>query len=196
MSQALFEQLRAAVQQRPPRRLGPPRSEVALASVLIPFFERDGEPWLLFVKRPDGSYRHAGQIAFPGGKRDGGETALQCALREAQEEVGLDPKDVEVYGELDEYDTIVTGFRITPIVGKMPYPYPLKPDPFEVERIIEVPLARLLDLGILRTELRKAFGLEIPVYYYQVGDDLIWGVTAGMLTPLLGMIRELPACPR
>lgn len=193
---ALFDELRSALAARAPRRLGELPSGVRRASVLAPFFDVGGAPHLLFLKRPDGDYLHAGQIAFPGGKRDGEETAVDCALREAREEVGLAPEDVEILGELDEYDTVVTGFRVSPIVGVIPYPYELKPDPFEVERLIQVPLARLLDRSIFRKEGRSALGRLWPVYFYRIGEDVIWGVTGGILTPLLEIIRSLPSCPR
>lgn len=195
MTRALFDELRSALAAQAPRRLGELPSGARRASVLVPFFEAGGAPHLLFLKRPDGQYRHAGQIAFPGGKRDGDETALDCALREATEEVGLAREDVEILGELDEYDTVVTGFRVNPLVGVIPYPYEFKPDPFEVERLITVPLARLLDRSIFREEGRSALGRLWPVYYYRVGEDVIWGVTGGILTPLLEMIRALPSRP-
>lgn len=193
---ALFAELRGALRLRAPASLGALPPGVRAASVLVPFFERQGEAHLLFVKRPEGDYHHAGQIAFPGGKRDGDESALDCALREADEEVGLAPADVEVLGQLDEYDTVVTGYRVTPFVGIVPHPYPLRPEPREVERLIEVPLATLLDPAIFRREEREAFGRLLPIYYYSVGPDLIWGVTGGMLTPLLEIVRGLPSCPR
>lgn len=191
-AQPLFAQLREALRRREPKTLGALPPGVIRASVLVPFFEKDGEPYLLFLKRPEGDYRHAGQIAFPGGKRDGDESALDCALREAQEEVGLAPSDVEVIGTLDEYDTVVTGFRITPFVGLVPYPYEFRPAPREVERLIEVPLRALLDPAVHHTERREAFGQVLTVHYYSVGNDLIWGVTGGMLTPLLEIVRGLP----
>jgi 8-oxo-dGTP pyrophosphatase MutT (NUDIX family) len=191
----LFAELRATLAARRPRSLGELPDGTKRASVLVPFFQAGGAPHLLFLKRPEGQYRHAGQIAFPGGKRDGEESAVDCALREAMEEVGLSPSDVEVLGELDEFDTVVTGFRINPIVGVIPHPYAFKPDPFEVERLITVPVSRLLDRTIFRQELRRALGRLLPVYYYTVDGDVIWGVTGGMLAPLLELVRTLPSCP-
>jgi 8-oxo-dGTP pyrophosphatase MutT (NUDIX family) len=189
---ALFDELKAALAAREPVRLGPLEPGVRPASVLVPFYEQDGEAHLLFLKRPEGEYRHAGQVAFPGGKREPGETALACALREASEEVGLSAKDVEVLGEFDEYDTVVTSFRVTPIVAVIPFPYPLRPDPREVEKLLFVPVAKLLDPGIFREEIRQAFGRSWKIYYYDVGPDPVWGVTAGMLRPLLEIVRPLP----
>lgn len=192
----LFGELREALARRPPVRLGPPPAGVLPASVLVPFFLREDEPHLLFVKRPDGDYPHAGQVAFPGGKRDGDEDALACALRETEEETGLDPADVTLLGELDDYDTVVTGFRVTPVVGVIPFPYPFRPQPREVERLIEAPLRTLLDPAKLRTVTGELFGRVRPVHFYEVGIDVVWGVTAGMLGPLLELLRGLPSCPR
>ena len=186
----LFDELKDALAAREPLRLGDSPSSRP-ASVLVPFYEQGGEAYLLFLKRPEGQYAHAGQVAFPGGKREEGESALQCALREAQEEVGLEPGDAELLGELDDFDTVVTGFRVRPVVAVIPSPYPFRPDPREVERLIHIPLARLLDPSIFRAEEREAHGRKWPVYYYSTGPDVVWGVTAGMLTPLLGIVRGL-----
>ncbi len=196
MSLPLFQELKAALASRTPLRRGPAPYTTTPASVLVPFYEEGGEAKLLFLKRPDGDYRHAGQIAFPGGKRDPGEDAVACALREAHEEVGLAPADVELLGELDDYDTVVSGFRITPIVGRIPAHYAFAPDPFEVERLIHVRLADLLDRGRFREEMREYFGKLWPVFFYSVGPDVIWGVTAGILTPLLDIVRALPSVRR
>ena len=191
----LFDELKEALADRVPVRLGSSPSSRP-ASVLVPFYEQGGEAHLLFLKRPEGQYAHAGQVAFPGGKREEGESPLQCALREAKEEVGLDPGDARILGELDDFDTIVTGFRVRPVVAVIPFPYAFRPDPREVERLIHVPLARLLDPAIFKEEAREAFGRRWPVYYYSAGPDLIWGVTAGMLKPLLEIVRGLPCMQR
>jgi 8-oxo-dGTP pyrophosphatase MutT (NUDIX family) len=191
----LFEELREALSGRQPKRLGAPPKGVLPASVLVPLFADRGVLRLLFIKRPHGDYPHAGQIAFPGGKRNDGELSLACALREAQEEVGLRPGDVQVLGELDEFDTVVSGFRISPFVGVIPCPYEFHLDEREAERLVFAPLTTLLDPRAFREETRTAFGHTFPVYYYTVDHDLVWGVTAGMLTPLLKLIRSLPSCP-
>lgn len=188
---ALFDRLEQALSERQATTLASVAPGTQPASVLVPFYEQGGEPHLLFLKRPDGQYRHAGQIAFPGGKREEGETSVACALREAGEEVGLDAKDVRILGELDEYDTVVTSFRVRPIVGVIPSPYPFRPDPREVERLIHVPLARLRDPAALRIESRVWNGKSYPVHFYSVGADVIWGVTAGMLRPLLAILDAL-----
>ena len=191
----LFDELERLLAARVPRLLPDP-SEARPASVLVPLYLDGGEPHLLFVKRPEGDYPHAGQVAFPGGRRDEGEEALACALREAHEEVGLEPSAVRVLGRLDEYDTVVTGYRVTPIVGVIPYPYPFRMQEREVERLLFVPLRTLLDPANCSTRQREWQGASWTIHYYQAGDDVVWGVTAGMLRPLLAEVRTLPSCPR
>ncbi len=185
--------LKQALDARAPRELGALPQGVARASVLLPLFTRAGVPHLLFLKRPDGDYPHAGQIAFPGGKRDAGESALACALREAQEEVGIEPAEVELLGQLDEYDTFVTGFRINPFVGflgELPGPYARALHQREVERVIEVPVAALLVPGCHRLEHGCHAGRAYAINYFTVGPDLIWGVTGGILAPFLELLCE------
>ncbi len=192
-SSRLFSDLEQALGKRAIRRLGESPGGVLAAAVLAPLFVKEGAPHLLFIKRPEGNYRHAGQIAFPGGKRDPTDRSnVDCALREAHEELGIAPADVKVLGELDEFDTVVSGFRVSPVVGVIPYPYRFRPEPAEVERMIEVPLRSLLDPANLRVEQREAFGTRRSIYYFSAGEDVIWGVTGAILLGLLEIIRELP----
>ena len=194
-----FEDLRAALAGRAPRRLDPAaispeylQTEGALrpAAVLVPLFEKDGAAHVLLTRRRADLRRHAGQISFPGGRIDeGDESTLSAALREAQEEVGLDPRRVEVLGELSEQLVVVTGFRLTPWVGRVPYPYPFAPHPGEVEEILEVPLDLLARPGAHRTETREAFGMLHEVHFFSLGRDTVWGATARVLSELLAIWR-------
>jgi len=189
MSPEVLRKLRAALSNRAPKRLGPLEAGTQRASVLVPFFEKAGDLHLLFVKRPEGDYPHAGQIAFPGGKRESGESEVDCALREAEEEVGIPPATIDLLGVLDECDTI-TGYRATPGAGLLSTRQ-FRAHPREVERILEVPLTVLLDRSRFRTQTRDILGRQVLVHYYSVGSDVIWGATAWMLTPLLELIRSL-----
>ncbi len=191
-----FSALRAALRARPPGRLDLAsisreylRSEGALrqAAVLVPLFEKDGAAHVLLTRRGADLRRHASQISFPGGRVDAGESTLAAALREAREEVGLAPERVEVLGELSEQLVLLTGFRLTPWVGRVPYPYPFAPHPGEVEEILEVPLDLLARPGAHRTETREVFGMVHEVHFFLLGRDTVWGATARVLSELLAI---------
>lgn len=194
-----LEALRAALTGRPPGRLDLGaisreylESEGGLrpAAVLVPLFEKDGAAHVLMTRRRADLRRHAGQISFPGGRVDpDDESTLAAALREAEEEVGLDRRRVEVLGELSEQLVVVTGFRLTPWVGRVPYPYPFAPHPGEVEEILEVPLDQLARPGAHRTETREAFGMLHEVHFFSLGRETIWGATARVLSELLSIWR-------
>lgn len=189
-------ELRAALRARTPGRLDLAaisqeylRSEGGLrtAAVLVPLFEKGGAVNVLLTRRGSGLRRHASQISFPGGRVDPGESTLAAALREAEEEVGLAPERVEVLGELSEQLVLVTGFRLTPWVGRVPYPYPFAPHPGEVEEILEAPLELLARPGAHRTETMEAFGMEHQVHFFSLGQDTVWGATARVLSELLAI---------
>ena len=158
-------------------------AEVArAAAVLVPITDR-ARPGVILTTRPDTMRNHAGQIAFPGGRIDPGETAREAALREAWEEIDLDPAEVRLLGEADTYRT-VTNFIVTPVVGMVTPDLPLKANPAEVVDWFEVPLDFVLDPAnqhrkeaMFRGQLRHYF--EIP---WQ--GRRIWGATAAMLVNL------------
>src|SRR2546428_9461801 len=114
------------------------------AAVLVPLLAVDGEPQLLFTRRSRLLRHHQGQVAFPGGCRHPADADLVAtALREAHEEIGLDPADVCLLGPLDDIETVATRFVITPFVGVVPHPYDFRPCPDEADLIFTVPLGRL-----------------------------------------------------
>lgn len=161
------------------------------AAVLVPLFHKEGEPHVLLTKRPERMRRHAGQIAFPGGRVDPGDPdSLAAALREAKEEVGLDPGAARVLGRLDEY-AVITGFRLTPWVASVPYPYPYAPDPGEVERLIYVPISALTAPGAMTKKDVPYFGRTHEMYSFTFGEDVIWGATARVLKDLLDVLARL-----
>jgi len=123
------------------------------SAVLIPIYYKQGEYYVLFTKRTEKVKDHKGQISFPGGayeERDG--TLVNAALRECAEEIGLAAEVVEILGELDDFSTIGSGYIISPFAAAIPWPYPLKVDPWEVEEIIEVPISALLDKDCVHQE--------------------------------------------
>jgi 8-oxo-dGTP pyrophosphatase MutT (NUDIX family) len=161
-----------------------PTRALTAAAVLVPLIDRGGGLTVLLTKRTDHLHDHAGQVSFPGGRVDPEDRdAAAAALREAQEEVGLDPQRVDLIGRLDTYVTR-TGFDVTPWVGLVTPPIALVPDPFEVAEVFEVPLAYFLDPASRRTESRVWQGQERFFYVYPWQGFYIWGATAGMLSNL------------
>lgn len=154
------------------------------AAVLIGIVERDGAATLLLTRRTDHLKSHAGQIALPGGKIDPADAdPVAAALREAEEEVGLDRRLVEPLGLIDPYVSN-TGFRIFPVVGLIDPRAPLTPNPDEVADVFEVPLAFLMTPGNHLIEQRPFRGRERRYYAMPWQERRIWGVTAGILRVL------------
>ncbi len=155
--------------------------EIRPAAVLVPIVRRQGGLSVLFTRRTPHLHDHAGQISFPGGRAEPQDATLEAtALRETEEEIGLAADRVELLGRLHEYVT-VTGYRVTPVVGLVATPLDLRPDPFEVAEIFEVPLDFLLhpenhlrNSVTYEGRLRRYYAIPYRHYY-------IWGATAGML---------------
>ena len=162
-------------------RSSPVAGEPMAAAVLLLVVNHPGEPTVLFTQRTVHLADHAGQISFPGGRVEAGdEGPVQTALREAREEVGVDPAGIEILGELPDYHTS-TGFRIRPVVGWAEPPIAFSPDPHEVADVFEVPLAFLLETANHRYE--SAFYKGRLRHYWAMPwrGRFIWGATAGML---------------
>ena len=163
----------------------------ARAAVLVPLFPGAEGLEVLLIRRPDTLRAHAGQVACPGGKLDPGETEEQAALRETQEELGIDPARVELLGALHDIDTS-TGFLISPWVGRLD-PSALQglvPDPAEVARVFTAPLAALADPQRGRLEIRpwEVAGRTYDVPYFHWEGELIWGATGRLLLDLLDLL--------
>jgi len=162
--------------ERPGRDLKP-------AAVLIPIVDR-AEPTLLLTRRTDTLRRHAGQVAFPGGRIDPEDAdAIAAALREAHEEVALPAAQVRVIGTTDLYET-GTGYRITPVVGVVPPDLPLVPAEAEVAAVFEAPLAYLLDPANHRLHEAEWQGRMRRYYAIEWETHYIWGATAGIIVNL------------
>ena len=185
MSEAQATRLRAALLDP----LEAAQMEVAgsaSAAVLAPLFERDGELYAVFTKRRSHLRLHAGQISFPGGRPEPGDTDLvQTALREAHEEIGLDPASVVLVGALAPTPTVVSDIAIYPVVGLIPAPAaPWTPAEEEVEAVIEASLRELASTHRLQAFERRD-GTRVTTDAYSAGADTIWGATARILTDLL-----------
>jgi 8-oxo-dGTP pyrophosphatase MutT (NUDIX family) len=171
------------MQDRPP-----PPGEVPQAAVLVPLFEDDrGVTRLILTKRPMTMPTHAGHLAFPGGRPDDGDDGpVGTALREAEEEVGLDPDLVEVLGFLPAIHTVEYTLMVVPVVGWIDgVPY-LQPSPREVDLILLPPLEGFKDEGRWRYELWRGH----KVWFFDVDGEVLWGATAHMVRQLVGL--ELP----
>jgi 8-oxo-dGTP pyrophosphatase MutT (NUDIX family) len=169
------------------RRVVPP-GPLVRAAVLVPIVDR-GEACLVFAQRTDRVGHHAGQISFPGGRIDPEDADdLAAALREAHEEVGLEPARVEPLGLLDDTETVATQFVITPFVGVVRGPVVWQPDGEEIEKVIEVPVAALLERGCFRVERWERDGVARDVYFYDYRGDTIWGATARILKQYLDLV--------
>jgi 8-oxo-dGTP pyrophosphatase MutT (NUDIX family) len=159
------------------------------AAVLVPLYEQDGGLHAVFTKRPADMRRHAGEISFPGGRRDEGEELRETALREAEEEIGLARERVQVVGALPPTGTLVTNYSVYPFVGLTGSDNDFRPNPVEVDEVVELALADLV-AGFERKRLIRR-GVPIKTDTYTVGGHLIWGATARILGTLLERLRPL-----
>lgn len=161
------------------------------ASVLLPLVVRDEGLTLMFTQRTAHLTDHAGQVSFPGGRAESYDASpIETALRETDEEVGLDRRHIEVLGTLPEYLT-GTGYRVTPVVALVHLPFAVRPDPGEVAEIFEVPLSFLMD-GVNHQRRSAEFpnGRGRRTFYAMPYDRFfIWGATAGMLRNLFHFLR-------
>jgi 8-oxo-dGTP pyrophosphatase MutT (NUDIX family) len=161
-------------------------SRLRKAAVLMPMYEDGDGLQIMFTRRSEEMPQHKGQIAFPGGLQHPDDPSLRAtALREAEEEIGLRAGDVEILGELDDTATATTNFIVTPFVGLIPHPYTFRVNPAEIVELIPLPLPLLRDPSRFREELWDRDGAKIPVYFYNVGSHVIWGLTARILKQFL-----------
>ena len=157
------------------------------AAVLVPMHGWPDNPGLVFTERRSDLKRHAGEISFPGGRRDEGEELLDTALREADEEIGLAPERVEVVGALPPIGTFVTNYKVHPFVGLIEEGMRFEPNPAEVESVLVASLDDLVAAYAKRRLVRR--GVPIKTDTYLISDTLIWGATARILGLLLERIR-------
>ncbi len=161
------------------------------AAVLVPLFEQDGEIYIVFIRRASTLRSHSGEIAFPGGSVDVTDASpVMTALREAQEEIGLDPSKVEVLGVLAPVFTVVSNFLITPVVAFLPQGLgELHLQTSEVKELILVPLRGVADPAILHTEQWTRGNMARIVHFYDYGPYRIWGATGRILNAFLETLK-------
>ncbi|MFN8578503.1 MAG: CoA pyrophosphatase [Candidatus Sericytochromatia bacterium] len=159
------------------------------ASVLIPIFEIDNKSHIIFTKRTDKVSHHKGQISFPGGKFDKTDKDLEfTALRETQEEIGVNPEDIKIVGKINNMVTN-TNFIVSPFVGILPYPYNFLVNPDEISELIIVPVKHLMNKNFFRIEKKEFNGKLFDIYYYEYLNHTIWGVTGKILFDFLSLIE-------
>jgi hydroxyethylthiazole kinase-like uncharacterized protein yjeF len=179
-----WERLREALATVPePARTPPPDARVGAVLVLVE--ETAQGPGLVLTRRRRDLRSHPGQLSFPGGRREGGETLERSALREAREEVGLAPDSVEVVGVGPVFYIPPSRFWVAPVLARWTRPHPLAENPWEVDAILRVPLARLLEPERWR---HTPLSLEGSTWAWQLDDDLLWGATAAVIAVLLDTV--------
>ncbi len=166
------------------------------SAVLVPLFVKEGGYHMLFIKRSQKVEHHKGEISFPGGLSEySDETVENTALREACEEVGINPQEVKVLGILDDMKTLSTHYRVTPVVGSIPYPYLFTIDSNEVDEIVEIPLSHLLDEANSAEEPITREGKTYTGWVYHYKHYIIWGATARILNDFLARWKSLRNSP-
>ena len=159
------------------------------AAVLVPIFGYPARPGLVFTERRHDMRRHAGEISFPGGRRDHPDEPLQTtALREAEEEIGLARESVEIVGALPPIGTFVTSYKVHPFVGLIGEELDFEPSPTEVETVLAFTVERLRDGFAMRRLVRRGVPIRTPTYV--VDGHLIWGATARILGELLKRLDQ------
>ena len=182
-------ELRQRLESPPPTRL--PAAEVRRAAVLVPLYVDAGALWVLLTRRAEDLPLHRSQIAFPGGALEPGEDAWAGALREANEEIGLDGRRVLPLGFLDEEET-PTGFHVLPCVGAVPYPLETRPAAGEVAEVFAIPLSAVANPQLVERRPVLIDGRERELTIFHIAGRQIWGVTAVILWNLLERLGIQP----
>lgn len=165
-------------------------SEPVAAAVLVPLVDRPEGLTVLLTERASQLTRHSGQISFPGGRMEPTDADVaSAALREAQEEIGLDPARVRVFGYLPDH-LVISGFRVTPVLSLVTPPIVLEPNPAEVAEVFEVPVSHVFDRANHQARMRRVGDEEILLHDIPWEGQNIWGATAGMLLTLVRMVEQ------
>lgn len=159
-----------------------------MSAVLIALHDAADGPSVVLTRRTAHLSSHKGEMSFPGGRVEDGETLVQAALREAQEEVALDPRLVTPIGQLDSLSTVVSASAIHPIVATVSEHPTLVAHDAEVERIVHVPLLELADEGTYRREHWVRGGTESEIHFFEIEGDTVWGATGRMLYQLIDIL--------
>ena len=182
---AALERLRQILARRPAIQIEAPQHR--RACVLIPLIRKDGGWSVLFTRRSESLAAHGGQIAFPGGSVEEGETLEEAAVRESEEEVGIPPRHVELIGRLDDVVTH-SGFLVAPFAGVIHEPFDYVIQEAEVVEVFDVPIEVLLDPRNPQVRYVPFRGRSYPAYFYHHREHEIWGLTGRMLKGFLDLV--------
>lgn len=180
--QSWIVELRRRLESPPAVRL--PAGDGRQASVLVPLYVDAGELWTLLTRRTDEVPHHKGQIAFPGGGLELGEDHWQAALRETEEELGVERRAILPLGQLDELET-PTGYRIVPCVGAVPFPLKTQVNEAEIAEVFAAPLLAFSDYRMVEDRAVRIDGVQRTIRVYHLGGRQVWGLTAVVLQKLL-----------
>ena len=173
------------------RHYSPPPDDARQAAVLVLLYPHHGQWHIPFTARPETMADHAGQVSFPGGMIEPGESSRQAALRELEEELGVGPDRIELLGRLSPLNLYVSNFAITPWVAALDHRPEMNPNPQEVAEVLEVPLAHLLDpVNVSRAPWSHG-GIQFHAPYIGWHEHRIWGATSMMLGEFLTIVRDL-----
>lgn len=161
-------------------------------SVMILLFEDNGHIRFPLIKRPEYTGAHSGQVSFPGGKAEDGEDPIDTALRECEEEIGVNGKDIHILGRLSEFYVVPSNFMVTPVVARIDYPPIFQPDPHEVAKVMFGNLHDLLQADAVKVRDIVAAGtFQMRAPHFEVEGEVVWGATAMILNELREVLREL-----
>jgi 8-oxo-dGTP pyrophosphatase MutT (NUDIX family) len=175
----------------PSRPIAPTFPDARASAVLVALADGEQGAEVLLTRRSRHMRNHKGEISFPGGRMDPGETPAETALREAYEEVGLDPSLVTLFAELDHLSTVVSRSHIVPVVGRLPAVIPLAPATSEVERVLWLPLGELVRPDTYHSERWGRSPTDRLLHFFELDDETVWGATAVMLVDLLTRIAAI-----
>jgi 8-oxo-dGTP pyrophosphatase MutT (NUDIX family) len=166
----------------------PPRP----GSVLVLLYPSNGRILFPLIKRAEYKGTHSGQVSLPGGKAETGEDSIQTALREAYEEIGIDPTDVKVIGRLSDFFVVPSNFLVTPVVGYVENEPVFKPDPYEVVRILTGDIDELIREDAIRMrEIVAGGNFRMNAPHFEIENEVVWGATAMMLNEFRFVLREI-----
>jgi len=185
-------ELRARLSSPAPQRLPP--DDARRTAVMVPLYVNAGELWALLAKHSDALPHHQGQIVFPGGRLEAGEDAWTAALREAREEVGVEPRAVLRLGELDEEQT-PSGVRVVPCVGAVAYPLRTRINRREIAELLPIPVRAFANPQLVEERMVRLDGREHLTRIYHVAGRQVWGLTARIVYNLLVRLGLEPDGP-